>query len=688
MRNDLLLLTPDDLAALTNRGTVKRAQRELDENEATGTISETEQGDVAITWSDGPKCSIPAGVALLQGRCDCSATSLCRHLIRMVLLYQKTHTTTLTSAPVDAPNTAVVPHTPSHPSWDPGSISDEVLNTHFRPANMSRIRSQFNQGVLAEVVRSAKPMVRFHQPAAVVRFLVPGDPRYTHCDCAQPAPCAHVPLAVWVARQLPAHEVSGIVSTTGKSPPVPETLLAEVHACIADLLEVGFNGVQQAWADRLMRCEASVRTQGLTWPADVLAELIEQYQRYAKQDALFAPDRSIELIGELMIRCDAIAHDTGALPQPLIRGTGLSREAKLGACRLIGLGCGVIVGQREAELVVYLQDDDTGTMAIITREFADPDLKSTKQEARPFAELARFSMPKLNTLFALGAGQILTDGGRRTAAGRFTLGRVHATSQAQNFAWESLKAPVFVEDYAELAARLRVLPPSAIRPRRAAEDFHVIPVAAVSAAGFDVPTQSVRALLADATGATIALVHPFTERARSGTEALLAHLHDAECVLKFVSGTVRQSGRGLVIAPVCCVLEKAGKRFAVQPWIEPHSGKTNELPSEISQQSNGLHPIAEVLHQCQLLLEDALLRGVRRLDPDDGKRWHDLQRQAESVGLVQVAHAMHMFIEPLERKFHTLHWDVQPTVQQLLKIMVLVRLAHDVGWNVEAHSFG
>lgn len=28
-REDLLHLTPDDLAALTNRGTVKRAQREL-----------------------------------------------------------------------------------------------------------------------------------------------------------------------------------------------------------------------------------------------------------------------------------------------------------------------------------------------------------------------------------------------------------------------------------------------------------------------------------------------------------------------------------------------------------------------------------------------------------------------------------------------------------------------------------
>ena len=34
-RPDLLALSPDDLAVLTNRGTVKRAQRELESGEVT-----------------------------------------------------------------------------------------------------------------------------------------------------------------------------------------------------------------------------------------------------------------------------------------------------------------------------------------------------------------------------------------------------------------------------------------------------------------------------------------------------------------------------------------------------------------------------------------------------------------------------------------------------------------------------
>ena len=91
MRSDLLTLTPDDLAALTNRGAVKRAQRELDEAEVTGTVAEDAAGALAVTWSDGPTCTLAAGSTLRDGRCTCASATLCRHLVRTVLAYQKSH---------------------------------------------------------------------------------------------------------------------------------------------------------------------------------------------------------------------------------------------------------------------------------------------------------------------------------------------------------------------------------------------------------------------------------------------------------------------------------------------------------------------------------------------------------------------------------------------------------------------
>ena len=86
-RTDLLALTLDDLAALTNRGTVKRAEREL--AEITCTIREAADGTAVFSWSDGIVCTIPGNRVVAQGTCTCPATECCRHLVRAVLAYQK-----------------------------------------------------------------------------------------------------------------------------------------------------------------------------------------------------------------------------------------------------------------------------------------------------------------------------------------------------------------------------------------------------------------------------------------------------------------------------------------------------------------------------------------------------------------------------------------------------------------------
>ncbi|HTU22939.1 MAG TPA: hypothetical protein VMG10_33180 [Gemmataceae bacterium] len=57
---DLVALSQDDLAALTNRGMVKRAERKIKYNECIGENVETSDGDVTAKWSDGVECRIAA----------------------------------------------------------------------------------------------------------------------------------------------------------------------------------------------------------------------------------------------------------------------------------------------------------------------------------------------------------------------------------------------------------------------------------------------------------------------------------------------------------------------------------------------------------------------------------------------------------------------------------------------------
>ncbi|MCP4653907.1 MAG: hypothetical protein GY856_00670, partial [bacterium] len=234
MRPDLLALGPDDLAALANRGTVKRATRELGRYDYE--ITEDDDG-VTVRWSDDVSCVLPAGKSLAEATCSCRATGLCRHLIRSVLACQ---------AVVDDEDDVDVAADVGVDFWDPGAISDAALAALFPRATLTRLRSSFEREALVELVRSARPTARFLLRSATVRFLVAGDPRYTVCNCAEEAPCRHVPLAVWAFRRLPEAE-SGALVEVGAGLPAPADLLDEIERLLLDLTELGISGTARAW---------------------------------------------------------------------------------------------------------------------------------------------------------------------------------------------------------------------------------------------------------------------------------------------------------------------------------------------------------------------------------------------------------------------------------------------------------
>jgi hypothetical protein len=662
-RADLLALSPDDLTALTNRGTVKRAQREVEAGECTCELTETPAGDVHARWSDGVECRLPAGAVLAEGRCTCAAVALCRHLVRTVFAYQR--------QAAASPGAGPAPAAP----WDPGAIPDEELARHYRPAALARLREQFRQGVLVELVRSSKPSARFHLQACLLRFLVPGDPRYTHCDCAEAAPCGHVALAVWSFRLLEVGRPAGILATGAKAHPAPAGLLDDLEAALAELAEHGVSGAPAAWAGRLARLETACRDADLVWPAEILAELLQQQERYAGHDALFAPERVAELAGELLARGDAIRRDTGALPQPLLRGTRADRPMALGSARFVGLGCGIRCGRRRVALTAYLQDSDSGSVVAVSREFAEGE-PDPRQPPRSFGELAQASAARGSSFAALGAGQLLIRGGKRTAGGQLLPGRAEASVQPQAFAWEGLRPPAFVEEFAELDARLGALPPSALRPRRVAEDFHVCAVAGALAVQFVAATQEVQATLVDARGQRAMLAHPFTSRGQAGTEALLALLRERPGELRFVSGPVRRGPGGLVIHPVCVVWQDGARRSALQPWVERRAAAAG---AETADGSAGPgDPLADYLTQMQSALGELFVLGLARADAAAARRWRDLQRQGEAVGFARLARHVAGLTDALAQKAHTPHWDPRPAAAALLRLAVLARLAQDL----------
>lgn len=655
-RNDLLTLSADDLAALSTRGKVKEAIKDLDDNGVTGDLAESDDGAVRVAWSDGRTSELPSAATLRGGRCTCGAVGTCKHLVRLVLLYQRWFA---------APPTATEP-------FDPGAISDEELAKHFRPAALERCRQQFDAGVLAELVRGARPVARFSVPLCRVRFLVPGDLRYTRCDCAKPSPCEHVPLAVWAFRALAADRRGGIVTAGASATPVSGDLPDALEAMLGDLVRQGIGGAGKGWNDRLTRLVSRCEDADLVWPGAIVGELLQQHESYANHDARFEPGRVAELVGELVIRLDAIRRDKGAVPQLLVRGTAADRPVKLAFGEYWGLGAGVRMGRRGVEVAAYLYDVSSTGLVAVTKHVADPD------QERDFGALGAHIAVKGSSFHELGLGVLHLQGGKRAPSGELLPGRSGVSVLTQDrFAWEEIQPPVLVEEFAELEDRLSALPPSSLRPLRIAEDFHAVRVAELRDARFDAASHAVQALVADVKGKQALIEHPYTTRGRSGAEALLRRLTAKEGQLLFVAGKVRRGMPGLIVQPSCLVWQDGDRRVGLQPWVE--RGGAADADSPLGLVSPQAHdPVLHYLRELQDELGELLQLGLARADDQLARRWDELVRQGEAVGFARLVEPVARLANILLQRAHTLRWDPAPGAAALLELAALARLARDV----------
>ncbi len=693
LRPDLLALTLDDLIALTNRGVVKRAARELEAGQVTGEIAAGGDGDLVFRWSDGRTSTLPAGRTLSEGACDCAALGLCRCLVRAVLAYQQ-HVASGTTKPTEpSPLPKFAADSPTVATWDPGQISDDTLGQHFSAKALAKARRLWREGQWIELARGAKPTAHFHLRSTTLRFLVPGDPRYVVCDCGEAAPCGCVPLAVWAFRQLPAEQAGGLISTGETQYPVPEALLADIEQQLTTLATLGLERFPSAGRDRLARAEAACRAEGLIWPAEIVAELLELARQYREHDAQFESRELARLMGELLIRSDAIRTQPAAVPQPLIRGTREDRLAEIGSARLLGLGCGATIRQHSVELAAYLQDATSGTVLAITRSFAHGGHTPSPPS---IGQLASQAAIRGLSLAEIGVGNLLIKAGKRSPSRRLVLGRASLAIEPESFAWETLRPPLLVEEFAALEAQWKLLPPSSLRPRRVTAGLHVLQIADLVEPAYDPARQVIEAKLIDARGDAMRLTHPYTSLGRVGFESLLQALTRAPRQVKFVAGMVRSEAGGMTVSPTCVVFDTAPGRLGLQPWAsegveslilarDPQALSAN-LP-ELLNDAASLGMAADVSRPSDSqanwpaelfdAVGELLLVGARTGDAGLPERWRELAERGEAQGYDRLPRLARNLAAELERKQHSARWEAQPAADLALRLAVILRLAQD-----------
>ncbi|SFH92528.1 hypothetical protein [Planctomicrobium piriforme] len=662
----LLALTPDDLATLTNRGAVKRAQREIEEGQPTCTIEDI-AGDLTFHWSDGIECRFPSGKTVHDAVCSSGSVGISRHVIRSVLAYQREHSCSTVPASsnrdrrhADQSESAAESNTisASISMWNPGEITDEALLKQFRKPAIAQARLRYEQGLLVELTRGAKPVARFLDEGLTVRFLVPGDLRYVSADCAEPMLPIWVVLAVWAFRELPPDRIGGLLSIHESELSIPKKGLETLHELLRELYRDGLSVVSHSWSARLSRLEPQLRDDGLIWPAELVLELLHQHEMYSQHDARFEPHQLARIVGELEVRRRTILSGTHAVPQLLVRGSQSDRTTGIAGGRLIGVGMGIVPGTRQTKIRAYLQDADSGSLMAVERSFANSDSK-TGEISKSFLELADTVLVRGVSLRGLASSQLLLKSGKRTPAGELILPRTASsmTLHPQAYQWEALKPPFAVENIAQLRSRFESLPPDCLRPRRCTENLHVLPVQSVEEVRFDRSQQCLLATLVDAKGEGISLRHRYHFRGRQGFNDLYQILEQRKCQARFISGHLRAEGAGLVIEPIAFVIDDGSRRIGILPWLPAGESSEQQVTETVSSDFQSPHrPLPELFARLEHELSELLLTGVMQ---GNGMAWNELARHTSELGFVRFTEPIQALHAAFANRPNTIQWDAK-----------------------------
>lgn len=647
MRPDILALGVDALVDLTNRGTVRRALRDLDESLVECTVAvQGDDADVVVEASDGTRCDLTAGRAFPDWSCTCLAAGSCRHVVRAVLACQRqAGDRPDTVDPPDAPaaDAPVHPRIARDPSpagpvaaealW-PGDITDEELRAALGRALPAAIRACAG-GTLAVVAPGIPTahspgiaVVRLlHPRLATVRFLLGRDLRYTRCDCRDPDPCGHVAMAVLAARGVAHAAGSGLRSTPGDTWRADAAVLDAAGETARELLRVGIDAGHTALVSSWALLAERARRAELPALAAVAEEVTEELRRYAAADARFGGGRTVALLGELLARAHSL-RGGGSEPLPARLVAGVSGpDVQIGQARLIGLGTELVDRDGRCTVRAVLADQRSGVGLTVTRTVDDAP---ADRPAHRIAAIRVGGAP----VSAWGAGQTVLSGARREVSGQLFPGRGRV-SVLPGTDLEALGPPQVARSVAELGAQLGSLP-RAVDDRRPSRDVVAARFERVHAPRFDRAAQAVHAVLVDSESGSAEVWLPYTARQAAGVTALEQLLAAAEREGSglWVSGRWRATASGPVVTPM--LVGAAGE------WLQPQVAPPTTTGAEPAPPPDHLpdtpDPRRAVLARLEGHLAEVVVAGLGRMRRDGSLRaWAGVADGLEEAGALRWA---------------------------------------------------
>ncbi|WP_326769139.1 hypothetical protein OG978_35460 [Streptomyces sp. NBC_01591] len=620
-RPDLLALTPETLAALANRGLVKRATKELDAGTVPALTTDPDT-TVRARFDDGTTTALPPGTGLDEGNCSCAAPGVCRHLIALVLAHQRGAEADPDSAPA------------AFTDWSPGSTDDAALTDAVGARPVAAARRAFERGYAAVVHRPSPdhPEPRVELPTCMVRFPVPDEIAYALTDAAAALRGEVVALAVWAFRAADAAgtdersvpvQVGGRTTAPATAPPALDAAVGLVD----ELLAEGVAHVGPVHGGALARAGAALTAGAMHWPAGAIAELTDQLTAYADRSAHYRPESVAALLTEVHARRRAADH-------PGVLGTREAGDTPLRRVRLVSLGCRVHGTGQSLVSDVYFAHPGAGTVLVLRKTWTAPEGKELS--AHQLATRRVLATP----LGSLATGSLVSESVRRTPSHALTVarGRLGTTTITPvGAAWTELPEPLLVRDLTALTAGWDGRPPRLIRPRVEAEAVHVVALSEVESIGYDPAEQRLEAVVRDAAGTRALVASEYRPECPGALDALADALEDGAT---HISGSLHRSGGGVRIDPLG-VLTPAG---TVVPDLAAGDGST-ALAAVVRRPSD---PLTTVLDEAISAMSAVPHSGLRHLNVPARARIDEAATALSRTGLTRAATLLRAFVEALD----------------------------------------
>jgi hypothetical protein len=657
-------LDDDALAALANKGLVRRARKDLETTRPEVVGPEGDRlrlrvGDGTVDLADPPA----------KSACSCPAGGVCRHIL-MALLYLRESAPAVPAAGEAAAAAAERPAGPATPE----AIEDAVLQKWAGKPLMRKALQALAGGLPVQIEEGPGPLV-FRMPTrnVVCRWLAGGGLEGMVCSCHAPGACEHKVAAVLFyqaakgKRQVETE--APVLEASAGAPRTREALLASVGAVLRELTVLGLSRLSRATEQRLRTLAVSAHGVDLPRLEKLLRALADEIALSLARDAQAATSGLLATASRVEALRVALAH-----PRPALVGVHRTNYEKVGQIELIGLGARQWrTRSGYAGLTVYFWDRSANNWATWT-------------EARPlttggFDPAARYHQD--GPWAGMGSpAEASRSNLRLLDAFRNRVGRLSGRSATRALilkASDPRDVPG-LDRWGVLAERAARLFGGGFQDRSEQDELVVLRPTEWGPPQFDEVRQELTRAVVDADGRGLALVLPHTPETAAAVTAL--EQHDPAKTSGLLGILRLQPGR-LAVEPIALFQEKGIFNLTLDSGTQALSVAATKVAAaeEEEADADGEEPEAVpsatrlglLLSSLETELE-ALAEGgvtaVRDIAP-----LRKLAGSAESLGLTCCARAALRLVEQLERDRKSVEPDRGRSAELLLQAYYTVRLA-------------